>query len=366
VYAESPPPPPPPKSVVPSGPRDLRSLAAIAAEGGTTEYDLPNVVNVPDKSATMVLLLSKKVPGEALFLFAPDGGVSDSGAHPFRVVRFANKTTGALERGPIAVFEDGSFLGQGLVDPLPDGATATVPFALERSIAVDVDRKWNELGERVAKIENAELTVERDSVRQTKYRVRNGGQKLAKVLIKHARENGSHLFEPPKDTDDNVGTGTALVPTKVAPQTTAELVIDERTPSPRRVDWFTPLAATAMNGLLANGHLDHDLTAKLTAAWTIREEIVARRNDRLKVQAGLGGLLQSAEETRKNLRAIEKNRVADSLRATLTQRLSETSTKIDVLTKQKVELDSKLAELEVRFNESLRDVKYVSPPTPTP
>jgi len=364
---EAPPPPPqPPRGVVPSGPRDLRSLAAIASEGGTTEYSLPNEVTVPDKSATMVLLFSRPVPGESLFLFAPDGGVSDSGAHPFRVARFANKTTGALERGPIAVFEDRSFLGQGLVDPLPEGATATVPFALERSIAVDVDHKWNELGERVAKIENAELTVERDSVRQTKYRVRNGGQKMAKVLIKHVRENGSHLFEPPKDTDDNVGTGTALVPTKVAPQTTAELVIDERTPSPRRVDWFTPLAATAMKGLLAGGHLDHDLTAKLVAAWAIRDDIVSRTSDLHKAQAGLGGLLQSAEETRKNLRAIERNRVADGLRATLTQRLAETSTKIDVLTKQKVELDSKIAELEVRFNESLRELKYVAPPTPQP
>ena len=79
----------------------------------------------------MVMLLSSRVPGEALFLFAPDGGVPDSSSHPFRVARFANKTPGVLERGPIAVFERGSFLGQGMLDPLPAGATATVPFALD-------------------------------------------------------------------------------------------------------------------------------------------------------------------------------------------------------------------------------------------
>jgi hypothetical protein len=356
----------PSRRVVPSGPRDLRSLAAVVAQGGSTRYDPPNEVTIPDKSATMVMLLSRPVPGEALFLFAPDGGVSDSAAHPFRVAQFTNKTGGVLERGPIAVFDDGSFLGQGLVDPLPDGATATVPFALERSIAVDVDRKWNELGERVAKIENGQLTVERDSVRQTKYRVRNGGDKLAKVLVKHAREGGSRLVDAPKGTDDNVGTGTALIPTNVAPNTTTELVVDERTPSPRLVDWFSPLATTALKVFLAGPHVDHDLATKLVAASAIRDEIVTRRNDLTKVEAGLGGLLQSAEETRKNLRAIEKNRVADALRATLTQRLTETSTKIDVLTKQKVELDSKLAELEVRFKEALRDVKYVAPVTTQP
>mgnify|MGYP000860388835 CR=1 FL=1 len=85
------------------------------------------------------MLLAKKLPGDAAFLYAPDGAVPDSYAHPFRVVRFTNKSGGALEKGPIAVFEAGSFLGQGMVDPLPDGATATVPFALERGI-VSLDR----------------------------------------------------------------------------------------------------------------------------------------------------------------------------------------------------------------------------------
>jgi hypothetical protein len=358
--------PPPPAPVVPSGPRDLRSLAAIAAEGGSTRYELPTEVTIPDRNATMVMLLSRPVPGEALFLYAPDGGVGESTSHPFRVARFANKSGGVLERGPIAVFEDGSFLGQGLVDPLPDGATATVPFALERSIAVDVDRKWDELGERVAKIENGDLTVERDQVRQTKYRVRNGGEKVAKVLIKHIRMNGARLFSPPKDTEDNVGTGSALVPTMVQPNTTTEFVVDERTPSPRRVDWFGALAGTAIKAFLADPKTDASVAAKLGMAWKIRAEIVEKNDALSKVEASEGALLQSAEETRRNLRAIEKNRVADALRATLTQRLAETSTKIDVLTKQKVELESKLAELRIRFKESIRDIRYVSPPTPQP
>jgi hypothetical protein len=350
-----------PPPVIPSGPRDLRSLAAVAAQGGSTKYVLPTTVTIPDKSATMVMLVSRPVPGEALFLYAPDGGVMDSGSHPFRVARFSNNSGGVLERGPIAVFEDGSFLGQGLVDPLPDGATATVPFALERSIAVDIDRKWDELGERVAKIENGELTVERDSVRQTKYRVRNGGDKLAKVLVKHPRDPSARLFSPPKDTEDNVGTASALVPMKVGPKSTVEIVVDERTPSRRLVDWFTPLADAAEKNLMADAHLDAGLRGKLTAAWRIRAEIVEKNDSLTKAEASEGALLTSAEETRRNLRAIEKNRVADALRATLTQRLTETSLKIDVLTKQKVELESKLAELRVRFKEAVRDVSYLAP-----
>ena len=79
-----------------SAPRRMSALAAVAVGGGTTRYKIPGQVTVPDESATMVLLVSRKVPGESVFLFAPDGGVPDSSAHPFRVVRFENATSGLL------------------------------------------------------------------------------------------------------------------------------------------------------------------------------------------------------------------------------------------------------------------------------
>src|SRR6185503_2010041 len=92
--------------------KNLAALAAIAVQAGTTRYDLPNPVTIPDKSATMVMLLDQRVPGEVVSLFAPDGGVPESSSHPFKVARFANKTGGLLERGPLAIFTEGSFAGQ--------------------------------------------------------------------------------------------------------------------------------------------------------------------------------------------------------------------------------------------------------------
>ena len=342
----------------------MRSLAAVAVEGGTTRYDLPVTVTVPDKSATMVMLLSKRVPGEAIFLFAPDGGVPDSMSHPFRVARFTNRTGGVLERGPIAVFEAGSFLGQGMVDPLPDGAAATVPFALERALAVDKEQKFDELGERIAKIENSELTVERDAVTQTKYRLRNGGDLPAKMLVKHSRINGTRLFNPPKNTEDNVGTGSALVPSGVAPHATSELVVDERAVTRRVTDWFSLVADNAVKAYLVDPKADRATAAKLTAAWKLRNEIVAKTEARQRLSVEQNNLSQQTEETRRNLRAIEKNKSAAALQAKLTGRLGEMATRLDDITKQAVETDSKLAELRVSFKELLRDITIVAQPAP--
>jgi hypothetical protein len=361
--AEPPPPPapPPPPPPMVSAPRNLLSLAAVDVEGGVTRYDLPLKITIPDHSATMVMLLSRQVSGAALYLFAPDGGVPDSNSHPFRVGRFTNGTPGMLERGPIAVFQEGAFLGQGVLDPLPPGATATVPFALERSIALDIDRKYDEQGARLFKIENGSLTIERDRVNQTHYRLRNGADAAAKVLVKHPRASGSRLFQPPVGTEDNVGTGTALVPVTVPARSNAELIVDERSAMQMNADWFSTIGDNAIKDYVADKKSEPGVVQKLTAAWIVRADIVKKRDERAGLQQQSFDLTRASDETRQNLGAIEKNKTADALRKKLTARLAENAAKLDDVSRRMVELDAKLAELGVQFHEAIRDVKVTVP-----
>jgi hypothetical protein len=357
-------------------PKNLSALAAIALQAGATRYDLAAPVTIPDKSATMVMLLDRPIPGEAISLYAPDPGVPESSSHPFRVARFQNKTGGLLERGPLAIFEhrtgaggDASgdaFLGQGMTDALPDGATATVPFALERTLAIDTDREYREEGARIYKVEAGTLQIARDAVTLTKYRARNGAPHGAKLLVKHARIAGARLVKPPAGTEDNVGTGTALVPIDVAPNATATLVVDERQIAVRGADWLDPLADDAVRAYLAgaNKKVDPAVAKVLTSAWDIRKTLVAARDERVKLAAQENDLRRATEETRANLKALEKNAAAGDLRAKLTARLSADSAALDKLTKRAIELDLTLNEQRVRFEDALRGLKIWSPEQP--
>ena len=349
-----------------SQPRNVQGIADISVKNGVTGYDLPMPVTIPNKSATMVMLLSQPVSGEALFLFAPEDAVPDSTSHPFRVVRFTNETRGLLERGPIAVYEDGAFLGQGMVDPLPAGATGTVPFALERALAFDTDTKTDVLGERVVKIQNGELTIERDRVTQTKYHAQSGSDAKAKVLVKHPRAAGTRLTGVPRETEDNVGTSSALVPMTVLPHTTTDLVVEERETTRFPVDWFSAIAETAVKVYLADSKSDGNVVQKLSAAWVFRTEIVKKRDERSGIQTQSNDLSQTAEEARRNLRAIEKNKTADALRQKLTARLTEASGKLDEVNKKMTEIDARLAELRVQFTDAVRAIQLVVPVSKTP
>jgi hypothetical protein len=355
--------------------KNLSALAAIALQAGATRYDLAAPVTIPDKSATMVMLLDRPIPGAAISLFAPDPGVPESASHPFRVARFQNKTGGLLERGPLAIFEHrgtaggaggDAFLGQGMTDALPDGATATVPFALERTLAIDTDREYREEGARIYKIEAGALQIARDAVTLTKYRARNGAPHGAKLLVKHARIAGARLVRPPAGTEDNVGTGSALVPIDVAANATATLVVDERQMAVRGADWLDPLADDAVRAYLdgANKKVDPAVAKVLTSAWEIRKTLVTARDERVKLAAQETDLRRATEETRANLKALEKNAAAGDLRAKLTARLSADAAALDKLTKRTIELDLTLNEQRVRLEDALRGLKVWLPEQP--
>ncbi len=348
----------------PSGPRNLSALAAVAVETGSTRYEIPNPITVPDKSATMVLLVSRHVPGQAVFLFAPDGGVPDSASHPFRVARFTNNTKGLLERGPIAVFEKGSFLGQGMVDPLPPGATATVPFALERSLAVDSHRKYDQAGARLHHIESGQLTIERDRVTRTIYTIKNGSDDKAHVLVRHTRIRGSRLYHAPKGTEDNTGTGSALIPVDVRAHGRTVLTVDERQSTRQGVGWLSPLADTAVKGYLKDPRADRHIARQLSDAWVLRNKLKKSVDEQKKLVDEQNELEKEARETRLSLRSIEKNKQAADLRAKLTRRLGKVTNRLDRITKRMIELKMAINEQQVRFRDAIHDIKLARPLPP--
>jgi hypothetical protein len=346
-----------PAPVAPSRPRNMAALAAVAVSGGATRYELPSPVSVPNNSATMLLLADQEVPGGATHLFAPDGGVPESASHPFRVARFTNKTGGLLERGPLAFFGEAGFLGQGVIDPLPDGASATVPFGLERGLAVERRVEYIQEGARLFQIEASTLVIERQVGPRTTYTVKNGLAKAEQVLIKHTRQAGSKLINPPKGTEDNVGSGSALVPTDVSARGHQQLVIDERQGVQQPTSWLGPLAEEAVKEYLASRDAQGETAAALKAAWTIHTDWKQHTDEVARLRTEESNLQRANEETRENLRAIEKNKAAEDLRATLTARLSQGSARLDEVVKRLIQLDMQTKELELRFREAIKAVK---------
>lgn len=126
---------------------------------------------------------------------------------------------------------------------------------------------------------------------------------------------------------------------------------------------MSPVAEAAVKALLASPGVDTSTKTALTEAWGVRAEILRLNDIAGDHQRQLGELSSQSEETRRSLRSIEKNKLADKLRVQLTKRLEDLSKRSEEVGKKLVESQAKLAELNVRFRDLVRSVKYVAPPS---
>jgi uncharacterized phage infection (PIP) family protein YhgE len=173
------------------------------------------------------------------------------------------------------------------------------------------------------------------------------------------------LFKPPAGTEDNAGTGVALIPIGIKAHSKTELVVDERSANSQQIDWFDPLVTEAIKAYSADSRADKALVAALAEAWKTRQ-LVTKGNDELaRLEHEQNELEQAAEQTRDNLRAIEKNTQAQDLRQKLTKRLTETSSRLDAIAKRSIEVRLVVDEQSVRFREAVRELKLEQPLPPT-
>jgi len=239
-----------------------------------------------------------------------------------------------------------------------------VPFALERSLAVDQTRTENEEGARVARIEAGQLTIERDWVVHTKYAFKNGSDEDAKAMVKHPRLYQTRLHDPPKGTEDNLGTGSALVPVSVPKRGSAVLDVDERRIQQRYVDWLSQLADEAVKSYMADARADANVVRDLRAAWEVRGKLRAALDEKEKLQAESNLLENQSDELRRNLRAIEKNKTAEELRRDLTDRLAKAAARLDEITKRVIVLEMQINEQSIRFRDLINGIKMLKALSP--
>ncbi len=343
-----------------AAPRSIAALAAIASMGAATRYDLPGTVTVPNGDASMVLLVSRAIEGERMYLFAPDSRVAPSASHPFQVARMRNATGGLLEHGPVALFDSGAFLGQGMLDPLPADATATIPFALERGIVVESAATRGVEGVRLVHAQRDRVTLERDQVERTTYTVRSGIDHSVRVVLRHALTRGVALASPPRGTEQS--DDAALVPIDVPTRARASQQVVTRVPFAVQTTWDDELAAEAIEASIRDRGVSPSDALSLRAALDLRGQIRALMTERASLEQRHADLDRAVDDTRMNLLTIERNRTAGDLRVQLTARLARTASDIDQLVRHAVELDARIGELRVRLAEAVRAIDVTASP----
>jgi hypothetical protein len=338
--------------------RSMQAKTQATNISGLSRYDLGERLTVPDGTSTMVAIINQQVEGEETFLFKPGGSGPGYEANPYRVIRFKNSTPFALESGPISIYSGGSFVGEGISEPVSAGVAVTIPFAVEASFLV-ASRQLHSGDElRLIKIVRGVMEVESFSRRITTWEVKSQQPRPGDTMlyVRHPRLGGAYELAPrPAGTEDLPD--AYLIPIKLpAKATEAKLEVIEQTPARSRLSIWDTRAIVLLEGILAQGTLDAGIRAKLAPIAKLRQE-VGRIDTELEGKTRTREELdQRAQETRANLQAIKKDPAAGELRKRLSDRLEQFTKDGDKLGRDLVELQTRRTEKKVELEDLMQSL----------
>lgn len=360
---EAPPPSIPPSVVTKAGEsrEQQETAAALSAEPiGTSHFESTTPMTVPRGTSAMVSIMQTETDGEVVFFYDPESTRGNT-AFPFRAVRIKNPTDSVLESGPVTVFGEGRFIGEGLSEPIPARSVAFVPFALDRQIAVDKDETDRDEIARILTVQRGVFSTEVQHTHRTTLTLNNRLDEKATVYIRHSVRPGYKLTKAPVGKE-RLGSAY-LFRVEVEPNGKTEVSIEEATPLFKTTDIRSPGGMDLIKVYLSSAASDGPLKSAVSELLKLHTEIG-------NLEQQIGTMREQMQEYRMRmdelhaqivtLKAVKTN--GGNLMQHLEKKLQEVSEKLSKATVALVSVQEKLMVTRIRFQDGVADLSLERKP----
>jgi hypothetical protein len=334
--------------------RNFRALVQGAKVGALFRYDLEEKVYVPDRQSALVSILNARVKAEDVMLYNLERG----GTAPYRAVRFTNETPYVMEKGPIAIYSGGTFVGEALTDRVDPGLSAFIPYSLDPRVHVSIDDSYKESGVSLVKILRGHVTVELKTLATHSYVIDNQAPEAATLWVQRTRRPGWHLVAPKAGVLDE--RGVYFVPLQVAAKSKLKVAIEEETPTRRVVEIYSDAARKAIGLFLGGAGASRDprLQAALRDVLKIQERLGKLEEELSRLREEKESYAEREEQVRENLRTLGKAARNEDLRRKLVATLTEMEGKLNDVNRKTVALNVERSELRDRLAVLIKGISF--------
>ncbi|HEY1814931.1 MAG TPA: hypothetical protein VGG74_21435, partial [Kofleriaceae bacterium] len=320
---------------------------------GETRFIADRPMDVKAGTSAMVAMVHQETPGGVVYLYDP---ISERGndRFAFRALELDNPTDDTLEPGPMTVYGDNRFIGEGLTEAVPPRAAVVVPFAADRQIVV---QRTGSEQQRIAKLETVErgvLTAEMQRRRTTHFLVSSRLDQPAKVFLRHKLEDGWTLKDAPKKKLE-VG-GSSMFEVDVPAKGTIDVAIVETAPLERSLALSSDSALDLMKVYLDEPDASPELKAQLEALLATHRSAADLADRIATMREQLGEYKARSGELHAQLVTLKAVRTTGDLMDGLRGKLLETSNKVQKLTISIVDAEEQLMLARAKFGNQLADL----------
>jgi flagellar biosynthesis chaperone FliJ len=343
-------PPPPPKDAQQK--LDEQAAAQGVEPIGTSHFESKSRMSVTHGTSAMVSILKTDTEGEVVYLYDAESA-RGNGTFPFRAMRIKNPTDSVLESGPVTVFGEGKFIGEGLADPIPAHSTAFVPFALDRQILVE--RKEDDV-DRIAKIITVQRGVFSTEVQHTRRTVLTLNNRMSEKTTLYVRHSVAAGYKLTKSPDKHERLGSAyLFRVELEPNAKQEMVIEESTPLFKTTDIRAPGGMDMVTAFLTSA-AEGQLKAAVTELLKVQKEMANTEQRIATMRDAMDEYRTRMDELHAQIVTLKLVKTAGPLMQNLEKKLQEVSDKLTKATIDLVALQEQLMVARIRFQDGVADL----------
>ncbi|MBK9030496.1 MAG: OmpA family protein [Myxococcales bacterium] len=324
-----------------------------AAPVGESLFSSGTPMTVANGTSAMVSVLRAKTTGREAYLYDA-GGERGNARYAFKSVRLENPTDSTLEAGPITVYGQGRYVGEGLTDAVAPHASVVIPYALDRQIVVDRDGDAHDELSRLLTLQRGILTAEVQHIRTTALTITSRLRTPSTVYVRQPIEPGWTLLDPELPLE-RIG-DALLVAVELGAGETRAIELREATPLTRRMVLGDTDTLDQLKIYVASARPSPELRAQLQAILTIHNDLFDTVDKIASLRERAAEYRDRQAELTGQLMALRKVKTAAALSSQLATKAAQMASRLQGTTLAIVEAQDKIMLLRVQFSDALAEL----------
>jgi hypothetical protein len=321
---------------------------------GESHFQSATPMSVQRGSSVMVSIVNDETNGEVVYLYDAES-TRGNNRYAFKAVRLKNPTKNTLETGPVTVYGEGRFVGEGLTDPIPPEATALVPFALDRQVIVETDHSMADQIASLVTLQRGVLTAEVQHIRKTALKLTNRMRKPVTVYVRHTVQDGWKLVDSP-ELFERLG-HAHLFPIELDGGETREIAISEATPLTKTLDLRSPAALDMVQVFLSSAAAsDADFAGKMKELLVLNKAMADHQQAISSLRERMGDYRVRMDELHVQIVTLKKVKSGGTLLRHLNKKMKEISDRVQNATIDLVGHQEKLMLARIKFQDAVAEL----------
>jgi len=316
--------------------------------GALFRYDVSVPVTVPDRSSALVAIINDDVDAEDIFLFDPSSGSARAATHPYRAVRMNNTTKFVIEKGPLTIYKDSTFVGEGMTNQIGLEQTVFIPYSLEPSIHVEQVYDWGQQEQKLLKIKDGIITVESYQLQKVNFTITNNQEESIPLYLRVDKVNGFDIDQPERA----IAQGEVyFVKVDVVPNDITKESVVQRSRTTQTMTLLDSSTQSIFELYLSDTSADPSVKAQLEQVLAKKKEVGDNEFRRATLAERQNELRYRAQDLRNNIKVLGTAKANESLKDSLVKKLMGVEDELAKIDGELVELGERKYAIEVEMRE---------------